>query len=205
MASASSSACSRHQLPPAQLLGTLERLLRLDELGLRLLNFRRSLHRRQLVGVGRAVAGQRAREGRFLLIQVVLRLFTIELEQDLPCLDAIAKVRPKPLTRPSASAEIVTSSSAASVPTTSMARRICSSRTCSTFTGIAASLPGRAWAFGAFEQAVRVRQARATSAAGCQSASDPRSIRNRKRYEGTSPYSLGCRPRRGPGRRSFAR
>ena len=50
-----------------------------------------------MLGVGCPVAAQRARERGFLLIQVVLRLFAIELEQNLPGLNAIAKVRQKPL------------------------------------------------------------------------------------------------------------
>ena len=56
------------------------------------------------------------------------------------------------LTLPSASDETVTSSSAASVPTTSTVRRTVSWRTASTCTGFAATSRPRAWAVSDFEQ-----------------------------------------------------
>ena len=68
------------------------------------------------------------------------------------------------LTDPSASDDTVTSSSAASVPTTSTARCTCSWRTVSTTTGLASSRP-RACAVSDFEQPASARPAIAATAA----------------------------------------
>src|SRR5258708_1761365 len=70
----------RHELAPVQLVGAVVALLRLYELGLRFLDVGRLLDRRQVRRVRRAVLRERARERGFLLIEVVLRLFAIELD-----------------------------------------------------------------------------------------------------------------------------
>ena len=75
-----------------QLLGALERLLRLRELGGRLLHVGRLLDRRQTAGFGGAVLRERARERRLLLIEAVLPLLAIELDERLAGLHAIAEV-----------------------------------------------------------------------------------------------------------------
>ena len=106
-----------------ELLGARERLLRLLEFRLRLLDVGRLLDRRQLLGVGRAVLRERPGQRRLLLLVGVLLLLVVELDQHLARLHAIAEVGEDGATVPSASDEIVTWSTAASVPTTSTDRR----------------------------------------------------------------------------------
>ncbi len=75
-----------------ELVGALEGPRRLCELGVRLLDVRGLLDVRQVLRIGRAVLCERPRQRCLLLVEAVLLLLVIELDQDLPCFDAIAEV-----------------------------------------------------------------------------------------------------------------
>ena len=111
--------------------------LRLDEIGVGLLDVRRLLDVGQVLRIGRAVLRQRARQRGLLLFEAVLLLLAVELDQDLPGFDTIAEVREDRRTLPSASDEMTTWSTAASVPTTSTERRTASFLTAVTATSFA--------------------------------------------------------------------
>ncbi len=83
----------RHERPLEELVGAVERALRLDEIGVGLLDVRRLLDLGQVLRIGRAVLRQRPRQRRLLLFEAVLLLLVVELDQDLAGFDTIAKVR----------------------------------------------------------------------------------------------------------------
>src|ERR1051326_6787017 len=82
----------RHELTLVQLVGAVVGLLRLHELRLRLLDVGRPIHRREMLGIRRAVLRECARQRRLLLREVVLRFFTIELDERVARMHAIAQV-----------------------------------------------------------------------------------------------------------------
>ena len=99
VACASSSVCLRDQLPVEQLVGAVVGLLGLAQFGGGLLHVGGLLDRRQMARLGGAVAGERPRQRRLLLFEVVFELFAIELDQHLAGLDAIAEIDEHPADR----------------------------------------------------------------------------------------------------------
>ena len=83
----------RDQRPLEQLAGAVERLLRLEQVGVGALRVRRLLDLGQVLRVGRAELGQVAGQRRLLLIEGVLRLLAIELNERL---DRRSRDRPGP-------------------------------------------------------------------------------------------------------------
>jgi hypothetical protein len=79
-----------------QLVGAVVGLLRLTQIGARLLDVGRLLDLGEVFGIGGAVLRERARQRGFLLLEVVLLLFLVDQDERLAGANAVAKVGEDP-------------------------------------------------------------------------------------------------------------